>query len=127
MTPIHLTNAAVAQAALFAHHQGRLCAQNPGARVFYGDPDELGIGCAIGVALSQEEAERLQDRSSSHGYQINLMLLRDSEVITADDPATLRELQVLHDDWSKETSSLNEVYAERAEAKFLNYAMEMAQ
>lgn len=120
-----LTNAAVAQAALFAHYEGRLCAQNADDGVFYGSGELPGIGCAIGVALPQAVAEKLQYATREHGYQID-SLINAGIGINAEDPSALRALQILHDEWFNRQSRAADIAAQ-AEADFLNYAMEMAQ
>ena len=105
----------VARAALEAHAQGRLCAQQPSTACFYIDPHQPGVGCAIGVAMDRDTAHFTDGLDY---YKIDDIIARHPHLITSDDPHALRRLQVAHDDWA----SL--IITEEA---FLTLAKELAQ
>lgn len=113
-----ITVKAIAQAALKAHAEGRLCAQNKNdAPPFYANPDKPGIGCAIGVAVPADTALELEHLSIG-GYEIDVLCRDHPDVIQIDDPVAARELQHLHDRWYNQGP---------IEDAFLAYAQKLAQ
>ena len=99
---INLDKAKVQAAARRAYEEGRLQAQkNPGEACLY--RDDFGNPCAVGAALTDEEAQTLVDAG------LNAIEIRSFEpgrafasrvAITSDDWAYLSRLQDAHDTWS---------------------------
>ena len=99
---INLDKAKVQAAARRAYEEGRLQAQkNPGDGCLY--RDDFGNPCAIGAALTDEEAQTIIDAG------LNAIEIRSFRPggphtpripITSDDWAYLSHLQDAHDSWS---------------------------
>ena len=96
----------IATAAVAAYHAKTLCAQKVlppsptnGPNAFYIDPDQPGIGCAIGVGLPASEATVAQNARG--GYSIS-RLVNTLGLFSVAEPIHLTRLammQKVHDQW----------------------------
>jgi hypothetical protein len=114
----------VAQAALQAHAEGRLCAQNDISDApFYADADYPNIVCAIGAGIPYADALKLQTECNRRGmYKINSI----PDLVTSTQTIALNVMQEKHDKWSSDRRLQRDTVAQ-AEQAFLDYARELAQ
>lgn len=108
---IRLKAKEVARHALLHHAEGRLSAQGPTPECRY--RDRSGRPCAIGAALTDEQAASIPDNLQNSA----VWALRS--YIRADDMEALTSLQLAHDNWTQPNSN-------EAEARFLSIARAMA-
>ena len=113
---ITLTPAIVAKAALEAHAQGRLCAQNfSGERYepvnFYRHAQKPGVMCAVGAALPDDEAWKAHYPASDSA---NL------HFPTPEDAKKVDAIQRAHDHWATSIEYPQDGDPEELEQEFLN-------
>lgn len=97
MTPVHLTYDQVVAAAQAAYDAGTLQAQTaPSSHCYYRSPRD-NSPCAIGAALTDEQAGMLADRSMN-GKSVQGLI--DRMILVTDEPYQLNRLQRAHDRWS---------------------------
>lgn len=121
----------VAQAALAAHADRRLCAQNldqhrddpNSSNAFYINDDYPGVGCAIGVAMDHDTAHFAQN---APGYEIDRIIASHPHLLSSDDPDALRKLQRAHDDWVTTAAAGPGFNIAKREQEFLTLAKELA-
>ncbi|AKU43631.1 hypothetical protein CPT_Seuss105 [Caulobacter phage Seuss] len=94
MIPLTLNVRDVAQAALKAHSEKRLSAQNESPACMY--RDHTGHPCAVGAALDNETAHDLDKIVLS-----DIPRLIASGRLKTDEPDQLAALQRLHDEWAQ--------------------------
>lgn len=127
----------IARAALKAHAEGRLCAQNgnrtaeaQATRSFYADPRLPGIGCAVGVALSPDQLDAFARLAADHGnlYTVGCAIARGYvEPMPEPDLQAITRLQELHDFWgSAKAFPSGADTAEECEKEFLDHAQRLA-
>jgi hypothetical protein len=109
---MHLITRDVARLALEAYDKKQLSAQNGSPVCKY--RDDGGFACAVGVALTDEQAWELDARAAS-----GVPSLLRSGWITTDNEAGLASLQMAHDDWL--------VSGVDRDGRFINLARELAQ
>ena len=101
MTPVLLTPAIVAKAALAAYDAGTLCAQNTdlthGALNFYRDPAKPGVSCAVGAALDDEHAKAAD-------YPVSLTPPEVVTFRTQHEALLIDQIQEAHDRWASYVS-----------------------
>lgn len=105
---VHLTADAVREAARKAYAANQLQAQHP---VYHTKVCQYSFNCAIGAALTEEQA-RFLDAQSLTGIGDLIKL----EIVTTDSPNWLTQLQAAHDNWSQRL----EVDAEKEFVSILN-------
>lgn len=102
--PINLPLAKVLKAAKKAFDAGQLSAQGPKPMCAY--RDQVGRPCAIGAALSEAAAQRLD--LEDHSAIEDLVAKR---LVTTDHKAALITLQAAHDEWAHRFSNAAEFEA----------------
>lgn len=125
--PIGLPDApTIARAALKAHAEQRLCAQQqPTIGTFYATDRHPGIGCAVGVALNKEQIAAFTKMGEETCAYSVASAVRFGYVAPIPGPEVdaIQELQALHDSWATSpTSGLRR----EAEEKFLEHANALA-
>lgn len=119
----------VARAALAAHAENRLCAQNltgdqHEAINFYRHHTKPGVACAVGAALPDDLANKA-------AYPISANPTHWITFTTDEAPRQLDKLQELHDTWSTAVMDHRRhperTHVAASEAAFLAYAKELAQ
>lgn len=125
-----ITLASAKAAILKAHAEGRLAAQQPKPLLRYNSPHSRPgrqIGCAIGVCLSPEAANRVQNTLINNDYSYAVDALIDGNIIAAEPGITaeLRKVQTLHDVWASNVVIGDTVGARTGEGKFLDYVNQL--
>ena len=113
---ITLTPAIVAKAALEAHAQGRLCAQNITGQAherlnFYRNDEKPGVMCAVGAALPDNEAHKAS-YPASESYNIEFPTPEDAKKVDA--------IQRAHDSWTTSQRFSQDGDPKELEKDFLN-------